>query len=240
MSAAPKPLIGIVGRRKQGRMIEGMPEILHHIDLDMYLSDYSRGVEAAGGVPVWLPVGVDPAEYIGRLDGLVLTGGADVGPERYGAEPETDLFPPEPVRDDLELALMDLVVERGLPTLGICRGLQIMNVHGGGTLHQDVPAHSRYDIPPESLVDTITFEPDTVLAGVYGAGREVNTLHHQTVDVVATDYVVSARAADGVVEGLEHAELPLVSVQWHPEMMTSRDSDPIFRWLVETAVPSRS
>ncbi|MEM9203609.1 MAG: gamma-glutamyl-gamma-aminobutyrate hydrolase family protein [Actinomycetota bacterium] len=235
-----KPLIGIVGRRKKGHMIEGMPEILADIDLDLYLADYSKGILAAGGVPVWLAVEADPADYVGRLDGLVLTGGADVGPDRYGAEPETDLFPPEPVRDDLELALMDLAIERNLPTLGICRGLQIMNVHGGGTLHQHVPAHSRYDIAPETLVDSITFEPDTVLEGVYGATREVNTLHHQTVDAVAADYVVSARASDGVVEGLEHASLPLVSVQWHPEMMTTRDSDPIFRWLIESAVASRA
>ena len=221
-------------------MIEGMPEILHDIDLDLYLTDYSKGVLAAGGVPVWLAVEADPADYIGRLDGIVLTGGADVGPERYGAESETDLFPPEPVRDDLELALMDLAVERSIPTLGICRGLQIMNVHGGGTLHQDVPPHSRYDIAPDSLVDSITIEPDTVLSSVYGSSREVNSLHHQTVDAVAPDYVVSARAADGVVEGLEHRSLPLVSVQWHPEMMTTRDHDPIFGWLVETAVASRA
>ena len=221
-------------------MIEGMPEILHDIDLDLYLTDYSKGVLAAGGVPVWLAVEADPADYIGRLDGIVLTGGADVGPERYGAESETDLFPPEPVRDDLELALMDLAVERSIPTLGICRGLQIMNVHGGGTLHQDVPPHSRYDIAPDSLVDSITIEPDTVLSSVYGSSREVNSLHHQTVDAVAPDYVVSARAADGVVEGLEHRSLPLVSVQWHPEMMTTRDHDPIFGWLVEAAVASRA
>ena len=134
---------------------------------------------------------------------------------------------------------MDLAVERCVPVLGICRGLQIMNVHGGGTLHQDVPSHSRYDIPPESLVDTITFEPGTVLGSVYAAAREVNSLHHQTVDVVAPGYVVSARAADGTVEGLEHASLPIVSVQWHPEMMTSRDVDPIFGWLIEAAVASQ-
>lgn len=235
-----KPIIGIVGRRKKGHMIEGMPEILHHLDLDLFMTDYSRGVEAAGGVPVWLPVEVDPADYIDRLDGIVLTGGADVGPDRYDAAAETDLFPPEPLRDDLELALMDLAVERCVPVLGICRGLQIMNVHGGGTLHQDVPSHSRYDIPPESLVDTITFEPGTVLGSVYAAAREVNSLHHQTVDVVAPGYVVSARAADGTVEGLEHASLPIVSVQWHPEMMTSRDVDPIFGWLIEAAVASRA
>ena len=73
-----KPMIGIVGRRKKGHMLEGMPEILHDLDLDMFLADYAAGVMAAGGVPVWLPVGADPADYIDRLDGFVLTGGADV------------------------------------------------------------------------------------------------------------------------------------------------------------------
>lgn len=216
-----------------------MPEKLHHIEADLYMADYGRGVHAAGGLPVYIPIDCDPAEYVERIDGLVLTGGADVGPERYGHEPETDLFPPEAVRDDLELAFMDLAVERRLPVLGICRGLQIVNVHGGGSLHQDVPPHSRFDIDPTTLVHTVSFEPESVLAGLYGPTQDVNSLHHQTVDEVAPEYRVTGRSEDGAVEGLEHPELPIVSVQWHPEMMTSRDSDPIFDWLVKAAVASQ-
>ena len=221
-------------------MIEGIPEILDDVDIDLYLTDYSRAVQEAGGLPILLPVDADPAEYVDRLDGLVLTGGTDIGPERYGRGAEADLFEPEALRDDLELALMSLAVERRLPVLGICRGLQVTNVHGGGTLNQDVPPHAQFDVPPETKVHSVEFAEGTVLAGIYGASREVNSLHHQTVDEVAPDYVVSARAPDGGVEGLEHRSLPIVSVQWHPEMMEERATDPIFGWLVEAAVSSRA
>ncbi len=235
-----KPLIGLVGRRKKGHMIEGIPEPLADVDIDMYLTDYSRAVQEAGGLPILLPVDADPSDYVARLDGLVLTGGTDIGPDRYGRNAEVDLFEPEVLRDDLELALMSLAVERRLPVLGICRGLQITNVHGGGTLNQDVPPHAHFDVPPETTVHSVEFAEGTVLAGIYGASREVNSLHHQTVDEIAPDYVVSARAPDGGVEGLEHRSLPIVSVQWHPEMMAERATDPIFGWLVEAAVSWRA
>lgn len=234
-----KPLIGLVGRRKKGAAIAGMPEPLHHIDADLYLADYGRGVYAGGGLPLNLPIDIDPAEYIDRIDGLVLTGGTDIAPERYGKEAESDLFAPEPERDELELAMLGLAMDRSIPVLGICRGLQMTNVHGGGTLNQDIPPHARFDIDPTAHVHTLTIDPDSVLGGLYGPSRNVNSLHHQTVDRVADGYRVTARAEDGTVEGLEHRELPVVSVQWHPEMMTTRDVDPIFGWLVESAVASR-
>ena len=113
-------------------------------------------------------------------------------------------------------------------------------MHGGGTLNQDVPPHAHFDVPPETTVHSVEFAEGTVLAGIYGASREVNSLHHQTVDEIAPDYVVSARAPDGGVEGLEHRSLPIVSVQWHPEMMAERATDPIFGWLVEAAVSLRA
>ena len=235
-----KPLIGLVGRRKKGHQIAGMSENLHEIDIDLFMSDYGRAVQEAGGLPVLLPVDIDPSGYVGRLDGLVLTGGTDVGPERYGRASESDLFPPETERDELELALMGLAIDGSFPVLGICRGLQIVNVHGGGTLHQDVPPHARYDVPPQAAVHPVEFAEGSVLADLYGARREVNSLHHQTVDEVAPGYIVSARGDDGSVEGLEHESLPIVAVQWHPEMMTDRASDPIFAWLVEAAVSSNA
>jgi putative glutamine amidotransferase len=235
-----KPLIGLVGRRKKGHQIAGTSENLHGIDIDIYMSDYGRAVREAGGLPILLPVDIDPSEYIDRLEGLVLTGGTDVGPERYGRVAETDLFPPEAERDDLELALMGHAIDGSLPVLGICRGLQIVNVHGGGTLHQDVPPHARYDVPPHAAVHPVEFTEGSVLGGLYGMRREVNSLHHQAVDDVAPGYIVSARGDDGGVEGLEHESLPIVAVQWHPEMMTERATDPIFGWLVEAAISLRA
>lgn len=231
----PRPLIGLPGRRKLASAIAGFPEVMDHIEVDLYLADYSRGVLEAGGLPVNLPIDADPVELADRLDGVLLTGGADIGPERYGHEPETDLFPPEILRDDFELALLGRAVERELPVLGICRGLQLINIHAGGTLNQDVPPHSRFDVVPDTEVHPVDFVEGSVLHGLYGDSRPVNSLHHQTVMDLAPGLQITGRADDGTVEGLESADGRLVAVQWHPEMMSSRDNDPIFGWLVEAA-----
>lgn len=231
----PRPLIGLPGRRKLASAVAGFPEVMDHIEIDLYLADYSRGVLEAGGLPVNLPIDADPVELADRLDGVLLTGGADIGPERYGHEPETDLFPPEVLRDDFELALLGRAVERQLPVLGICRGLQLINIHAGGTLNQDVPPHSRFDVVPDTEVHPVEFIEGSILHCLYGSSRPVNSLHHQTVMDLAPGLQVTGRADDGTIEGLESADGHLVAVQWHPEMMRSRDDDPIFGWLVEAA-----
>lgn len=230
-----RPLIGLTGRRKKGNQIVGNLDSLADADLDVYFCDYTRAVLAAGGVPVHLPLDVAPADVVGRLDGLLLSGGADIGPDRYGHEPETDLYPPEQERDDFELAVLDEAVGHGVPTLGICRGLQMLNVHAGGTLHQHVPSHAGFDLPPATELHQVTMEADSVLGAMYGEHRSVNSLHHQTVDEVGANLRVTARGDDGGVEGLEHLDLPMVAVQWHPEMMNGASEDPIFGWLIEAA-----
>ena len=152
--------------------------------VDVCMSAYARGVTAAGGLPVHLPIDVDPLLIVERLDGLVLPGGADVEPSLYGAEPETDVYPPEPERDALELGLYRGAVDRRLPLLGICRGQQVVNVCAGGTLHQDVPPHSAFDKPAETEFHEVRFEPGSMLGEMYGPSARVNSLHHQAVDVV--------------------------------------------------------
>ena len=229
------PLIGMPGRRKTLASLNGFPETMDTIEVDLFFTDYSRGVIAAGGAPVYLPFGIDPGDIVDRLDGLVMTGGADIDPSCFGRQSETDLFPPEPMRDAFELALLDAAVATSTPVLGICRGLQILNVHAGGTLHQDIPAHARFDIEPAAEVHEVAFEPSSELGRLYGPTRVVNSLHHQTVDDVGDGYRATAHSDDGTVEGLEHTELPIISVQWHPEMMTSRDDDPAFAWIVDQA-----
>jgi putative glutamine amidotransferase len=189
----------------------------------------------AGGLPVHLPIDVDPAEVVDRLDGLLLTGGADIGPDRYGSAPETDLYPPEPDRDEFELGLLGRATELALPTLGICRGLQMINVHAGGTLHQHVPTHAAFDKATTTESHEVTFEPDSTLGALYGESRGVNSLHHQTIDRVGAQLRVTARSGDGTIEGIEHLDLPVVAVQWHPEMMLTHASDPLFTWLVGNA-----
>ena len=230
-----KPLIGITGRRRKGEMLRGSLKVMNHLPFDVYWVDYAQGIIAAGGVPVFLPLSLDPAEIIPRLDGILMSGGADIDPKRYGAEPEPELQSIEPARDEFELKILELVYECELPVAGICRGLQILNVHAGGSLYQDVPPHSVRDKAPSTRVHDITTEKGSILEKLYGEKLEVNSLHHQSIKTLGKNFSASATSNDGIVEGIEHSQLPIVAVQWHPEMLDTRDSDPIFKWLVSKA-----
>lgn len=232
---AARPLIGLTGRVKHGRDLLGFPASLGHVDVDVYVSDYARAITAAGGLPVHLPQHVDAFEYAGRLDGLVLSGGADVDPLRYGAVPSADTGPVEPARDAAELGLVEAAVAAGRPVLGICRGLQLLNVWAGGTLRQHVPEHARYDLAASEPFDEVAVTPTSRLGLMYGPSRRVNSLHHQSVDRVAEGWVVTARSADGTVEAMEWPGHDVIAVQWHPELLPGAAADPLFAWLVERA-----
>ncbi|MEM7323896.1 MAG: gamma-glutamyl-gamma-aminobutyrate hydrolase family protein [Actinomycetota bacterium] len=241
-NGGPKPLIGLPGRRKTGAQVAGFPESLHQLKIDLYLADYATSVLAAGGLPVHIPMDGDPADYVEHLHGIVLTGGVDVEPKHYDAQPDGH-GDYEPARDVLELAIMEASLTQDLPVLGICRGLQILNVHAGGTLHQHVPEHARYDLPPDCRVHEVRFEPASRLGLLYtgGPGRDmpaggpfrVNSLHHQIVDRVGDGLKVSATDPEGVIEGLELPGRDVLAVQWHPEML--REPEPVFAWLVSQA-----
>lgn len=228
------PLIGLPGRRKKGRQLAGGLESMADFDIDMYFADYARGIIDAGGLPVHIPLDVDAAALIDRLDGLLLTGGADMNPSTYGAElaGSTGI---EDIRDASELAFLDGALDRDLPVLGICRGLQVINVHAGGTLHQDIPPHGRFTEPPSMIAHDVVFEAGTTVADLYGERQEVNSLHHQTVDRLGDGLIVSGRAPDGTIEAIEAAGKPVLAVQWHPEMLPTRATDPAFAWLVDAA-----
>ena len=217
--------------------VGGFPDSLAHLTLDVYLTGYAASVAAAGGLPVYVPLDVDPLPYLDHLDGVLLTGGADIEPGRYGQEPDGNGHY-EPERDALELGLLAGAVAREVPVLGICRGLQLLNVHTGGTLSQDVPPHARYDVDPGQAVHRVAFEPGTVLHRLYGGGVEVNSLHHQCVDRLGSGLVVSARADDGTVEAVELPGADVLAVQWHPEMRPT--AEPVFTWLVERARARRA
>ncbi|MFV0309997.1 MAG: gamma-glutamyl-gamma-aminobutyrate hydrolase family protein [Desertimonas sp.] len=230
-----RPLIGLTGRTCRAGATGGFPEPMADLMVEIFVEAYARAIHEAGGLPVHLPEFLDPTEFAGRLDGLVLTGGADVDPARYGAPPDPELGALEPDRDRFELGLVDVAMGEDLPILGICRGVQVLNVWGGGTLHQHVPAHARWDRDPQLLVDEVAVEVGTRLHALYGGRRRINSLHHQTIDRVANGFIVAARAADGVVEGLEMPGREVLGVHWHPEMLAGRADDPVFAWLVERA-----
>ena len=232
--ATNPPLIGLPGRRKRASEMRGFPDTMADSDLDLYLADYARGVIEAGGIPVHLPVDVDPATVSERLDWIVLPGGTDIDPIRYGADPDPELLAPEPERDDLELGLLSAALDSDIPVLGICRGIQILNVFQGGTLHQHVPEHSRFDQPIHTTIHRVSFAEGSTLHELYGPSAEVNSLHHQTVAGLGRDLTVTAQTDDGTIEGLEMGD-SVVAVQWHPEMMPTRATDPIFDWLIHRA-----
>jgi len=230
-----RPLIGLTGSRVPGRSIAGNLEVLYESPIDIFYADYAQAVIAAGGIPLWLPLDLEPADAVDRLDGLLVTGGDDIAASRYGAQAAAETHDPEPTRDDYEFELLDRAAERALPTLGICRGLQLVNVHAGGSLHQHVPEHAYLDDVGSAEKHVVTIEADSVLAELYGSTKAVNSLHHQSVDRLGSNLRVTASTDDGGVEGIEHADLPIVAVQWHPEMLPTATSDPIFSWLVGQA-----
>ncbi|MFI6470125.1 gamma-glutamyl-gamma-aminobutyrate hydrolase family protein [Streptomyces sp. NPDC050516] len=184
-----------------------------------------EAVWRAGGEPVTLhphaPGGrADPAEVGARLtrfDGVLLPGGGDVAPGRYSAEPHASVYDVDAEQDGFDLEVAHRALELGLPLLAVCRGMQVVNVALGGTLHQDMGgperSHRRY-------VHRVAVRPGTLLARATGAAKvTASCFHHQRIDRVGVGLTVTARAADATVEGLE---LPchrgwFVAVQWHPE-----------------------
>ncbi|MEU3960705.1 gamma-glutamyl-gamma-aminobutyrate hydrolase family protein [Streptomyces buecherae] len=202
---------------------------------------YHQLVQRAGGLAALLPPDGAPGaadEAIARLDGLVIAGGPDVRPARYGAEPHPRTGPPALARDAWELALIAAALDRGLPLLGICRGLQLLNVLRGGTLHQhlpDVVGHPHHAGPPGQFArHEIIPVPGTLTARLLPTPVSVPTYHHQAVDRVAPDLTPSAHTADGTVEALEFTTpRPFaLAVQWHPE---AGDDDRLMRALVGAA-----
>jgi len=195
---------------------------------------YVRALEAAGAAPVLIPLLEDKdrlrAIYT-RLDGLLFPGGEDVDPAVYHEEPIGQLNVVEPRRDRVEIALARWAVEDDLPTLGICRGQQLLNVALGGSLYQDLRfqgvttvEHSGKDgHRRDAIIHAVRLDPDSRLAQMIDETEvKVNSLHHQAVKEVAPTLRVTGRAEDGVIEALEAPDRRfLVTVQWHPEEIAS-------------------
>jgi len=183
---------------------------------------YQEALRTVGLDPVLVPAS-GPVRLNG-FGGLLLTGGADVDPALYGQEAHSETQTPSRERDATESALLAEAIRVDLPVLAICRGLQLLNVHLGGTLYQHLP-----EVKPDGLrhkagdqqleVHPVTIEMRSQLAVALGVtGLVVNSRHHQAADEVPSALAVTARAADGIVEGLEHRERSfVVAVQWHPE-----------------------
>lgn len=204
--------------------------------------NYTRALRAAGAVPIIFPFDLDPKEaegLVARVDGLVLSGGADLAPRLYGEEPTRGLKRVCDEHDRAELALFAAARERRMPVLGICRGCQLINVAMGGTLYQDLPSqlegalgHAPEGAPMSQPHHRVDLEPgDSYMRRAFGArpggagAVYVNSFHHQAVKRLAEGLRVTARAADGVVEAAEGTAPGwyLVAVQFHPEGQAASD-----------------
>ena len=202
---------------------------------------YFEAVNRAGGIAVLLPPQpVDAsiaAAVLEGLDGLIITGGKDVDPARYGQAPHPQTDEPRRDRDAWEDALLTAAIEKELPFLGICRGAQMLNVALGGTLHQHLPevvGSDRYNLGAGNFNDNeIHVHASTTLGTLVGGGLLGKSYHHQAIDELADGLVVTARSDDGTIQAVELEGVPFgVAVQWHPEQ---DDDIRLFEGLVEAA-----
>ncbi|MFZ1753127.1 MAG: gamma-glutamyl-gamma-aminobutyrate hydrolase family protein [Caldilineaceae bacterium] len=226
---AKRPLIGVPMGRERSQRFFGLP---------MYIMNqtYVRELEKRGALPVLIPLNMSEATLRGtfeRLDGLFLPGGEDIDPSNYGEERHDQLGPVDKERDRTELSLTRWAMEWGMPLLGICRGVQVINVACGGTLYQDLHSQAaeldKHDFYPPKyerfrVSHNVRIEPDSRLAQALGHVHEVNSMHHQGIKRLGYGLRIVATAPDGLPEALECPALPFIlGVQWHPEELAKTD-----------------
>lgn len=220
-----KPFIGITCSRTVGGAW-GMASPGHL--MDFAFDEYSRAVYRAGGAPVLIPVSQNRLTLetiLDRVDGIILTGGVDINPKRYGEQPLAGMGEIDEDLDTLELAVAKMAFAKDLPIFAICRGIQVLNVAFGGTLFQDISGQVKESLlhsqkaPKRVTTHAIDIRRETLLKTVLGKKRIwVNSKHHQAVKDVAQGFRIGAETQDGIIEAIEHPSKRFVmGVQWHPE-----------------------
>lgn len=223
----PQPLIGLTSYHSLTK--SGLPALT-------VVEAYVRAVAGAGGAPVVIPLGLDEKgldELLARLDGVLFTGGGDIAPERYHSQPHPKVSEVDNDRDRVELYLVRQVAQQGKPFLGICRGIQVINVALGGSLYEDILdqhagaiKHDYYPgLPRNYLAHTVSIQNGSSLARILGGDEvQVNSLHHQGVREAAPLLRPLAYAPDGILEAFELPDHPFgLAVQWHPEWLQEHE-----------------
>ncbi|HEX6054138.1 MAG TPA: gamma-glutamyl-gamma-aminobutyrate hydrolase family protein [Gemmatimonadaceae bacterium] len=247
-----RPLIGVTTQTLQA--IDGIPEGLPH---SVVMNQrYYHAIAAAGAAPVLIPL-LDDVETLRaiyeRIDGVLVPGGVDIDPAQFGEEPHARLGRIDPARDGVEIQLVKWAASDGKPVLGLCRGLQVINVALGGTLYQDLEAEFpnaiKHDYYPtfgfarDHIAHDVTLAHGSRLRHALESDRiPVNSMHHQGIKALATPLAPTATAPDGLIEAAEAAnESFMVGVQWHPEVFETGDPNtaPLFREFVDAAGRSR-
>ena len=232
-----KPVIGILTH----------PETEDFQSPKNYIGDrYIASIKKVGGLPILIPIIDDEdciKQYIDMCNGIVVPGGIDVNPLCYGQNPSRYIGATDIAFDQWELHVIQQAEEKRLPILGICRGIQILNVSRGGTLWQDLREqspttflHAQKEIARDSVSHEVHFEKGSKLYSLFGERVMVNSFHHQAVRDVGNGFVVSAKANDGTIEGIEATDYPyMVGVQWHPEAFVCKDDRmlPLFKDFLE-------
>jgi putative glutamine amidotransferase len=210
---------------------------------------YIQSVLRAGGLPFVIPVGLTADELpvlLSRLDGLLLTGGGDIDPSLFDGAEHPRVYDIDARRDDLEIRLVQMATEKGVPFLGICRGIQVINVALGGTLYTDLAdqfscalKHDNYpDIPRGYLAHAVSVTEESRLEVILGGSSfQVNSLHHQGLNRLAQNLTAAAFSPDRLIEAVELAGHPFgIGVQWHPEWLQEQEPQrQLFQALVRAA-----
>lgn len=227
-----KPVVvGITGTHKEMPAMSGVV----YDAVFRYLSD---GVKQAGGLPIVIPVGTaDLAKsYVDMIDKLILSGGQNVDPSFYGEERAVDSDDYCLVRDEFELALIKEALRQNKPIFAVCRGMQLLNVALGGTLHQEVDNH--WQDSYTGTAHEVAVKPNSRVSRLVKSGSWINSLHHQSVKELAPDLVATAHdPRDGTIEAYESKSgAPILGVQWHPELLLEdeKSNQELFDYLVKT------
>jgi putative glutamine amidotransferase len=240
MSSSHHPLIGITSSLTEDE--SGSP-------VSQIGQAYINAVQNAGGVPIIIPVGLNPApltDLLPRLDGLLLSGGGDIDPKRFNGQPNPKVSGVSPERDRIEFTLLEKALAAGKPLLAICRGIQVLNVAFGGDLYTHIqdqlePAlkHDWYPkFPRNKLAHTVSLKCGSKLHEIFGDDEiQVNSLHHQGISKVGKGLEATAFAPDGLVEGLEVQSAHFaLGVQWHPECLPDdAGMQSLFRALIDAS-----
>jgi putative glutamine amidotransferase len=235
--SGPKPRIGLTTYRQQGQT--GVWDT----EMAMIPAFYIEGITRAGGLAIMLPpqqlTSAEAKDIVSSLDGLMLCGGRDIDPSRYGQSPHREAEEPDKLRDSLEEQLLSAAIDADVPFLGICRGAQMLNINRGGTLIQhlpDVVGDNRYQKGNAEFTPAdVEVDKSSILGSLVGEKVSNAALyHHQAIDDLGQGLKITAKSEDGIVEAVELADHPFgVAVQWHPEQ--TLDDLRIFEGLIEAA-----
>ncbi|MGX7092637.1 gamma-glutamyl-gamma-aminobutyrate hydrolase family protein [Hutsoniella sourekii] len=225
-----RPIIGITGNT----LSLNRPEDVDSFPVNYSPRSLSRAIERAGGLPLIIPISHrrSSLQYLEIIDGLLLAGGQDVSPLFYGEEPRKILGSTSPERDQFELGLIQAAIDRHKAILGVCRGMQLINVALGGTLYQDIDENADFSIQhvqksmPHYVTHSIRVEAGSHASQSLPRHLLVNSFHHQAIKDLAPPLKAVAKASDGLIEAIEavNDQLNILAIQWHPELLFDHDS----------------